>query len=256
MPVTPSSYAALHRILLRDITVASVAESLVSLDAQTDRAELQRLAAEHGFDVIGVRAEGVVLGYVRHGAPDDVCFVEPGQVVPHDAPLHRAICVLDAHDRAFVSTLGGISGIVTREDLEKAPGRMWVFGIVTLLETGMRRIVEKRHPGDSWTEGLSAARTAQARALQEERARRGEDVPLLDCVQFHDLANLAARHADVRQAFQHASRRQMEQRMKEWATLRNHIAHSQAFVHGSWELLARVAQNAESGGLGRLLDMM
>ena len=256
MPVTPSSYASLQRILLRDITVAAVAESLVSLDAATDREEFRRIALARDFAAIGARAEGVVMGYVEPLASDDVLFAAPEQVVGSDTPLHAAIALLDDFPRVFVTSLGGITGIVTRDDIEKAPGRMWVFGIVTLLETALRRIVERRHPGDSWTDILSKARSEQARVLQTERKRRGEGVPLLDCLQFHDLANLTSRHEDVRQVFQHSSRRMAEQRMKEWAQIRNHIAHSQGFVHENWDLLARVAKSAGDGGLGRLLDMM
>ena len=40
------------------------------------------------------------------------------------------------------------------------------------------------------------------------------------------------------------------------AQLRNHIAHSQGYVHENWDLIARVAGNAGGGGLARLLDMM
>lgn len=256
MPVTPSSYDALQRMLLRGITVGSVAESLVSLDAGTDREEYRRIAESRGFDVIGARAEGVVMGYVEPTASDDVRFVAAEQVLPDDAPLHTGVVALDAFPRVFVATLGGISGIVTRDDVEKPPGRMWVFGIVTLLETALRRIVAARHPDDGWTEVLSEGRTEMARALHAERARRGEDVELLDCLQFGDLASLAARHEDVRSTFGHASRREAEKRMKEWAGLRNRIAHSQAFVRDDWGLLARVAANADRGGLQRLLDTM
>jgi hypothetical protein len=256
MPVTPSSYASLHRILLRDITLESVAEYLVSLDAGAPPEEFRRVRQEMGFAAIGARAEGVVMGYVVPDESDDVQFIDPEQILPHDAPLHLAIRALDTFPRVFVSTLGGVTGIVTRDDLEKPPARMWVFGIVTLIETGLRRVVEKRHPDDDWTGVLSKARTEQAQSLQAERARRGEEVPLLDCVQFHDLANLAARHEDVRQAFGHESRRSMEARMKEWAKLRNHIAHSQGYVQENWQLLARVSNNAGQGGLARLLDMM
>lgn len=257
MTVTPSSYESLRRLLLSGITVADVAESLVSLDATTPREECRRLCDVRGFEIIGVRAEGLVMGYVEPAASDEVVLFEPGQVLPHDAPIHRLVTVLDAHRRAFVTHLGAVTGIATRTDLEKPPARMWVFGIVTLLETALRGIVARRHPDDAWTEILSESRAEQARALQAERARRGEHAALLDCLQFHDVANLAARHEDVRRTFGHASRRAAESRMKEWAQVRNHIAHSQGYVHANWPLLARVAQAASDGGaLARVLDVM
>jgi len=256
VPVTPSSYESLRRLLTAGITTSDVAEALASLDASTDRRELRRLAASRGFEVVGVRAEGLVMGYVEPAVSDEVVLVEPGQTLPHDAPLHRLIAALDAHRRVFVTHLGGIDGIATRTDLEKPPARMWVFGIVTLIETALRGIVARRHPDDAWTALLSEARVGHARALQAERARRGEDAALLDCLQFHDLAGLAARHEDVRRTFGHTSRRSSESRLKEWARLRDHIAHSQLYVHANWDLLARIARGADGGSVARLLDMI
>jgi len=260
MSTTLSGYASLKRLLTRGITVGDVAEALASLDATASAAEFARLAGERDFDVIGARAAGVVMGYVvcegvaGSGGSAEVEFIDPDQLLAQDAPLHEAIGVLDRHPRAFVTALGDVAGIVTRSDLEKAPARMWVFGTVTLVETALRAVIRRRHPDDGWTEVLSAKRVERTRALQDERARRGEVVELLDCLQFDDLADLVSRHEDVRGLFDFKSRRAAQTRLKEWAKLRNHIAHSQGYVHANWSLIVRIAGGIDR--LGRILDLI
>ncbi len=256
---TPSGYASMHHILTQAITIGDVAESLVSLDACSSRAQFRELAGTREFDIVGARAQGLVMGYVDcarlpEGAGDvDVQFIDPEALLPQDTPLPRAIVALDTHPRLFVEALGGVSGIATRDDLEKAPARMWLFGILTLVETALRKVVRRRHADDSWTEVLSPSRVGRARKLADERSRRGEQVDALDCVQFEDLGNLVARHEDIRELFHFQSRRATERRMKEWAKLRNHLAHSQGYVRPNWPLVVRIA--SETGGLKRLLDI-
>ncbi len=256
---TPSGYASMERILTQALTIGDIAESLVSLDATATRDEYIRIAAQRGFDIVGARAEGLVMGFVNcarlapGAAPADIEFVDETAIIDQETPLREAILVLDRHPRVFVNALGGIAGIATRDDLEKAPARMWLFGILTLIETGLRNIVRNRHEGDAWMELLSPARAKRARAMTDERARRGETVDALDCIQFEDLGNLMARHEDVRAFFHFASRRAAERRMKEWSKMRNHIAHSQGYVRANWPLIVRVA--GETGGVRRLLDI-
>jgi hypothetical protein len=256
---TPSGYASMHNILTQTITVGDIAESLVSLDGCSTRDEFRSLASARDFDVLGARAQGLVMGYVdcarlpAGDGPVDVEFVVPEAVISQDTPLPLAIVALETHRRVFVEALGGICGIATRDDLEKAPARMWLFGVLTLVETALRRIVRGRHADGGWTELLSASRVARGEKLADERLRRGEIVDALDCLQFEDLGNLVARHEDIRELFHFSSRRATERRMKEWAKLRNHIAHSQGYVRANWPLLVRIAN--ESGGLRRLLDL-
>ena len=55
-------------------------------------------------------------------------------VLPASAPLLTALNIVREHTRAFILVLGRVGGIVTRGDFQKAPVRMWLFGLVTLVE--------------------------------------------------------------------------------------------------------------------------
>lgn len=67
-----------------------------------------------------------------------------------DSLLHAAE-VLGNRGWIFVRFLGLPSGIVTHGDLQKAPIRMWLFGLISLLEMQMlRRIQNLRDDNDWW----------------------------------------------------------------------------------------------------------
>ena len=57
-------------------------------------------------------------------------------------PLVDVVSGLNRHPRLFVSVFGRVGGILTRSDLQKAPVRMWLFGMVTILEVGFVQLIE------------------------------------------------------------------------------------------------------------------
>src|SRR5690606_17006974 len=95
--------------------------------------------------------------------------------------LIEAMPLLAERDRLFV--LGGDRSvaIVTRGDLQKAPVRMYLNGVVVLLEMQTLRLVRILYSGDDWIAVLGRNRLAAARALFEERVRRNEQIDLVDC---------------------------------------------------------------------------
>jgi len=48
-------------------------------------------------------------------------------------------------------------------DLEKPPMRMFLFGMITMIEMTMTEILRHRYPNDSWQEFLSDQRLALAK---------------------------------------------------------------------------------------------
>ena len=123
---TPSGYASMHHILTQAITIGDVAESLVSLDGCSTREQFRELAAARDFDVVGARAQGLVMGFVDvarlpEGEGEvDVEFIDPEALLPQDTPLPRAIVALDrvrltGFDMgAGASTAFGTQGLILR----------------------------------------------------------------------------------------------------------------------------------------------
>jgi hypothetical protein len=171
--------------------------------------------------------------------------VAPEQVIDGSAPISVMVHVLTRHEHAFVRTSDQVTGMLSRADLEQPIGRMWLFGIVTLVELDFVRRIMAHWPQQSWTELLSPGRLDKARALQQERARRGQQADLLDCLQLADKGAILIQEPDVLRDWGFGSKQSAKEALQDLQSLRNHLAHSQAIVAHHWHQIA---------GLSRRLD--
>jgi hypothetical protein len=153
--------------------------------------------------------------------------------------------VLTRYEQAFVRTADQLVGVLSRADLEKPIGRMWLFGIVTLVEFDFIRRIRARWPDQSWTALVSAGRLDKARELQEERRRRGHHADLLDCLQLADKGSILIQDPEVLRDWGYRSKQSAKAALQDIQSLRNHLAHSQAIVAHHWHQIA---------GLSRRLD--
>jgi hypothetical protein len=167
------------------------------------------------------------------------------QIIDGGSPISVMVHVLTRHEHAFVRTSGHITGVLSREDLEKPIGRMWLFGIVTLVEFDFIRRIRARWPDQSWTALVSAGRLDKARELQEERRRRGHHADLLDCLQLADKGSILIQDPEVLRDWGYRSKQSAKAALQDIQSLRNHLAHSQAIVAHHWHQIA---------GLSRRLD--
>ena len=252
MPLNSSTVQSLRRVFHDSFSAYDIAESLISLDHATPAAELLPFMTERKLEVVGVRREGVVVGYVeRAGLAEGSCgehmqAFHPSQVVLDSMPLADVVLRLNEFPRLFVSIFGGVGGIVTRSDLQKAPVRMWLFGMITLIEMRLTRMIEEGVSESEWKEFLSEARLAKAQELMAERVRRKQDLGLLDCLQFSDKCQIVARHKELRQRTRYTSRRRLEDDAKKLQRLRNNLAHTQDIITTDWEMVVQLSEDLDS----------
>ena len=89
-------------------------------------------------------------------------------------------------------------------------------------------------------------RIRKAEELQAERARRHQELSLLDCLQLSDKAQIVARDERLRGMTQFESKRQVEVVTKLLENLRNNLAHSQDIVTNDWETVVMLAEKLDS----------
>jgi hypothetical protein len=176
---------------------------------------------------------------------DDSHAMADEQIIDGSAPIAVMVHVLTRYEQAFVRTSGEIAGVLSRADLEQPIGRMWLFGIVTLVEVDFGRRIRARWPEESWAALLSPGRLDKARELQEERARRVQQADLLDCLQLADKGAILIQDPDVLSDWGFRSKQSAKTALQDLQSLRNHLAHSQAIVEHHWHQIA---------GLSRRLD--
>ena len=247
----------LQKLFTQSITVREIAEPLVSFDAERNAASVQQFMKQMDFDHIGVRRDGLAVGYairtrLTEGTLGDhlIPFREE-DVVQANAPLLDALETLKSPDspddshltqRVFVATWDKVGGIVTFGDLQKAPVRMWLFGLITLTEMQMLRIIRANYPDNCWQEVLRGPRIEYAKGILEDRRRRNEGADLADCLQFCDKRELIVRDQALRQRLGATSRGQLETHLKELERLRDDLAHAQDILAARRDTLLPLAR--------------
>ncbi len=220
-----------------------IAEPLLSFDRERNAADVRAILEQAGHLVAGVRDAGRMAGFVEAGKLGEGDLGEamqpfdPARLLFREAPLDEVVRALEQHAQVFVSVLGQVGLVVTRHDFEKPSARMWLFGMLTIMEMNITTAVHVLFAGDQWQEVLSPGRVEKALALQQERARRGQVVDGIDCLQLPDKLRIMMQDPALRQNLGLESVRASERFIKRVESLRNHLAHSQDIVDSDWDFV-------------------
>lgn len=235
----------LRRLFGEMFCARDIAESLPSYTwDMSERDMLHRLDAS-SMPVIGLRKSGFVYGYVLldESNTKPTClkrrFMDT-QLVDIDTPLLSVIAVLVHHQFCFVTSMGQVAGVISRNDIQKPVVRMWLFGLITLTEQHIADQIKQTWPNEEWVKFAGPARLTKAKALKEERERRGQLCELLDCVQLSDKALILLEDPTHLEQFGYSSRREAKTAVKEIESLRNNLAHGQDIVSYDWPQIIRM----------------
>ena len=227
------------------VVTRAIMEPMQSAPAYKPAEEAKPLLASRGFDAVGVKdsPDDPVKGFVlakeldTGTVGDHLRRFSEQDLVSATIHLPDLLARLEQRERVFVSTRNGVSGIITRADLNKPPVRLYLFGLISLLEMHMQFWVATEYPDDTWHGVLSERRLEKARGVFADRVIADEGVTLLDCIQFCDKKNLFAKRHELLRRLNLPPRYKTESLLKDAEDLRNNLAHSQLdLVKGTtWE---------------------
>ncbi|MCU0230874.1 MAG: hypothetical protein MUC67_05785 [Acidobacteria bacterium] len=251
----------LSKLFRESFRVGSICEALLSFDVQTSCRAVRHELGRRRFRTAGVRDGGLVVGSLALSdlpAKPVPCGpfrrpFAPEELVPDDLPLADALPRLAGRDQLFVTAFGGVTGIVTWSDLQRPPVRMWLFGLVTLVEMIFGGLAETFHAGDDWQELVSPGRLQRAREIQRERQRMnpGAEALLFDCLQFAEKGRILLRREDTRRYLGWESKESGERALRRLGHLRDNLAHAQDIVTDDWPVvLALAARLDDIVGMG------
>lgn len=247
--------AELLSVLGGGIVTRTISEPLQSAPADSPASEIKVILDARGFDIAGVQKSetGPVLGFVLKDellsgfTRDHMKPMNAGNLISDNTPLKGLLAVLRRRESAFMLSGSSVCGIVTRADLNKPPIRVYLFGLISLLEMHLQFWVESAFGEDSWQHHIPPKRIQAARELQAERKRHDEAVTLLDCLQFCDKAGLLLDRPDLMTTLNLPSKKKAKVLFGRAERLRNDLAHSQLeLAHGtSWEKQIELVESIE-----------
>jgi len=228
---------------------------LVCYDAERNAAEVKPFLDNCDFDVAGVRRNGRILGYVQRErltngrVEDHLLSFGKGDVVPETEALVRAFQGLQDRHAFFVTAFGQVAGIVTRGDLQKSPVRMWLFGLISLIEMQMLRLICECCPNESWKtliktkKGLKGLKKAEGHF--QRRQARNEAIDLADCLFLSDKAEIFQNLPDLERLQHRCGLEKESSFFADLVDLRDDLAHAQDIITNRWPGLPKLVQVAE-----------
>ncbi|HEX7051136.1 MAG TPA: CBS domain-containing protein [Longimicrobiales bacterium] len=235
------------------INAEHLLEYLYISEEVADAASAKRRMEAYDFDVLGVSDKhGRVYGYIRRDCPpsgscsDHAIPFHAFDLISESTPIEEVLGHLRTKPRVFVLGGGEVYGIITRGDLQKPPVRIFVFGLITILDMQLTATVRTYFPQDSWCQLLAVRRVNAARKLLEQRVARNEEIDLTDCLQFCDKRDLVLREESARKNLGFQSKASGRQFLIAVEDLRNRVAHGQDLVTGTtWEELIQLIERVD-----------
>ncbi len=246
-----SHQVRMRKLFTEGFTVLDIAEPLRSFDHERSAGVVKSFMSKNKLEVIGIRKCGEIAGYVnRADLRSGRCGAgmnpfDEASVVDESASLAFVIECLARCDYCFAKMLGAIGAVVTRNDIEKPPVRMWLFGMITIVEIYLNNSIESRYPNLSWKKELSPGRLKKAQDLYWERKRRKEPALLMNCLQLNDKAHILLKDPEMRRDFGVGSKREGEATIKAFVKLRNHLAHSEKIISHNWDAIVDMSRRLD-----------
>jgi len=243
-------FSNLHgiRFFTEAFTACDIMEPLFSFDYQTIIAENFDIMNLKNISVIGIRNNGIIDGYLEL-TEDSLKLDEknykkfiPHQILDIKAPLVDIIHVLTHFSFLFIKIHGSVIGVITRTDIEKPVVRMWLFGMIILIEMLVVKAIKKTWTDESWFSLISEGRLEKARQLFLEKQRRNLNCDLIDCLQFADKMQLIIRTDDFLESTGFQSVKSARKVFKELEILRNNLAHGQEINKTDWPSIVRLTR--------------
>jgi hypothetical protein len=237
------------RLFTTAFSAKDILEILPAYDSRMIRASLIHELAVHNSGAVGIREKGSISKYmldedIRSGQLI-IRTIEKQQLVSLDDPLATVIHILTMFSCCFVTINDEPVGVITRRDIEKPVVRMWLFGLIILIEMLLTKDIRSRWKNEEWTGFLSEGRLEKARELQKIREERGRKAELLDCLQFSDKLQIALNEPDLQEASGFLSNKAARRSIKDLEALRNNLAHGQDITGQDWPPIARLAKRVQ-----------
>ncbi len=235
------------KIFTEAFSARDIIEPLLSFDQGASFEELAGIIKREGIPVIGLRRKGAVFGYYLADDLDGCLLpqfrsINPRQVVELEESFFDVINILTFYSICFIQLEGVIVGQISRSDIEKPQVRMWLFGMIILIEIIIVEFIRGHWLNQTWASLVNTGRLEKANQLLQERERRNVKGDLLDCLQFSDKIQILLKNSEFFKDAGFSSLATAKKAVKELELLRNNLAHGQEISKHDWGAIVRLTE--------------
>lgn len=252
-------HVAAAELLRSGVTVSHIMTSpLVRLDPNLEAGAAEEELASRGIDQAPLAEDPIhrhVLRDELRGVTGPVADaarpIEVQQVVAATTGLAHLLPAFRQTTHFYVLDRDGITGIVTRADLQLPPVSMAVLGIVTSLELALTELIDVYSHG-SWLPLLPAARRAELEKRFDQRQRNNAEITRLECLDLVDRFEIVGRLQRLRRDLDLPRKRDASKLKKRILTLRNPLAHGGSVIgaHDDFDETLTIIDDVQNlGGL-------
>ncbi|WP_318502354.1 hypothetical protein [Bacillus sp. T3] len=143
----------LRKIYSDNLSVTLIAEDLVSCSLEDDTKIIKSKMDELDFDYFGVESGGKLIGYVvknelgEQSIAEYIRYFAMEDLVSEATSLIELLQILKEKHPVFILEKNQVRKLITVADLQKQPIRMLVFGLISLLEMELVRLIQNSFPG-------------------------------------------------------------------------------------------------------------
>jgi len=237
-----TKFAALKHIFIDNVTAKCIYEPLLCCPVNSVSRKAKEALKIRNFDVAGVKEkkDGPVIGYVVADDIHDDDFkkyvkkIDQELLISDSTPLAEIFSVLSSRHFSFVIYGNNIVGIITRADINKPPVRIYIFGIISLIEMHLNSWINHFYPNNTWVPIICTRRMDDAKIVYEQRKGNNQELTLLECLQLCDKRELLKKIDEFLGIFEF-SKRKFETHIERVEKIRNELAHSQYSIISNME---------------------
>jgi hypothetical protein len=227
----------LKEVFENTISVSIIAEEIISLDYKTNKTDILREINEKGFDCMPLNQEGIIkFKAIKKEGSIIISEISTDELISSSTSILESFRLLLVKKQLFLLEGNIINKIITISDLDKSPLRLWVYGLITILEMSLKEMIECQYTNDKWRMYLTKGRLSKADNLYSERKRRNIEISLISCLQITDLFSIISKSDDLNKMKIGTGNNEFKKLSKRITKLRDNISHANKLNENqSWD---------------------
>lgn len=230
----------LTKMLLDGFRASDICDPLLVLEGSDEGLYAKALMQEKKVRVAAVKIKDVFAGYVEleHlGEGECAKYLTPfadNYIVDYNASFVAVVDALTVNQFCFVTKNENPCAIITLSSVEKPPMRIFLFSLVSFGEIIINDVIRSEEMKDSWQQYLSPERLAEIQDNYQKRVTVGENIELVDCLEYSDKGKIVANNQKMREVFKFKTVSEAKAAFADIDLLRLNLAKSRPIVPDGW----------------------